>query len=234
MFQHTIPSSVVFNTLRVLKKANPGDLYYEAYVGHWRQHKEKFMDTYHVMWQIATEFQPRRILEIGVRTGLSISQLLSGYIHEQFNAIERVVLCDLFNDGFCSPGLVRYNLMTLAIPKEVIDKIEFLSGDSKSKIPEFIGDNPDQKFDYILVDGSHDKDDARHDLSMCHDILDVGGFMLFDDISPTGVMLKDVWDEFKAEHRQEYDWFEDYNGKGVGVGRRVATTNAVCLSEEVV
>ena len=232
MFSNTIPNEVVFNTLRILKQANPGDLYLENYLIHLRQHGRSFYDTYHVMWQIGIEFKPRTIMEIGVRTGISVCQLLSAFIHDEYDKIERVVLCDLFSDGFCSPRLVEYNLHTLGIPDSVRSKVEFLTGDSKKEIPRFIQDNPEQTFDYILVDGSHDVNDARVDLNTVHPIVSVGGFIVFDDLSPTGMMLKPVWDAFKADHFKEYEWFENLNGKGVGVGRKVKEQTKL-LSEDV-
>ena len=205
-----IPNEVIFSTLRILKQANPGDLYYEAYLGHLAKRKETFFDIYHFAWAWAIEYKPKRILEIGVRTGLSICQLLSAYI--KYDGIEKIVLCDVFNDGFTSPELVKANLQTLAIPNEVISKIEFLVGDSKIHIPTLL----EQQFDYILVDGSHEVSDATIDLENVKPLIAQGGVIVFDDIDPDGMSLAPVWHEFMNKYQSEFEWHEDYNGKGLG------------------
>lgn len=201
-----IPNAVIFNTLRILKKHNPGDLYYEAYLGHLAKRKETFFDIYHFSWAWAIEHKPKRILEIGVRTGLSICQLLSAYIDNSI--IEKVVLCDVFNDGYTSPELVKMNLKALNIP---IDKIEFLIGDSKELIPQL-----QEKFDYILIDGSHDPQDALTDLENVSSLVNQGGVIVFDDITPDGMNLLPVWNDFKSKHEAEFEWHSDENGKGLG------------------
>jgi predicted O-methyltransferase YrrM len=210
-----IPSAVIFNTLRILKRINPGDLYYEAYLGHYQKQGEKFFDIYHFMWEWVIDHSPKSILEIGTRTGLSLCQLLSAYT--DYSNIERIVSCDLYNDGFISPSLVKLNLKTLNIPQYIIDKVEFLIGDSKVIIPLLSKDKPESKFDYILVDGSHDKLDARLDLENVRPLVAQGGVLLFDDISPDGMSLDDVWQEFKLSYQNEFDWSENYNGKGIGI-----------------
>jgi len=201
-----IPNEIIFNTLRILKKHNVGDLYYEAYLGHLAKRKETFFDVYHFAWAWVIKYKPRRILEIGVRTGLSICQLLSAYI--DYSVIERVVLCDIFNDGYTSPDLVTMNLKALNIP---IDKIEFLVGDSKVEIPKLQG-----QFDYILVDGSHDPTDALLDLENVRPLITQGGVIVFDDIDPDGMSLAPVWHKFMNKYQSEFEWHENYSGKGIG------------------
>jgi predicted O-methyltransferase YrrM len=202
-----IPNEVIFSVLRILKRVNPGDLYYENYLGHLNKRKESFFDIYHFAWSWVIEHKPKKILEIGTRTGLSLCQLLSAYI--DYSGIERIVSCDLFNDGFISPGLVKLNLKTLNIPQNIIDKIEFIVGDSKTSVPTLTG-----KFDYILVDGSHAEVDAMIDLENVRPLVNVGGVIVFDDISEDGMGLDKVWQEFKTNHQDEFEWHEDMNGKG--------------------
>lgn len=209
-----IPNEVIFSVLRTLKGANPGDTYYENYLWHYNKRKETFFDIYHFSWARAIEHKPKRILEIGVRTGLSLCQLLSAYI--DYSGIEKIVLCDVFNDGFISPELVKYNLKTLNIPVE--EKLEFLVGDSKQKITEFKANNPGVQFDYILVDGDHTKEGAIADLRNVKDLAAPGGVIVFDDISPDGMDLLDVWEMFKSECQDEFEWHQDMNGKGLGWG----------------
>jgi len=204
-----IPNEVIFNTLRILKKHNPGDLYYEAYLGHLAKRKDTFFDIYHFAWAWGITHKPKRILEIGVRTGLSICQLLSSYIDQTL--IEKVVLCDIWADGYTSPEIVKMNLKALNIP---LDAIEFIVGDSKEKIPELA--KMGAKFDYILVDGDHSQEGAKIDLENVRTMINPGGVIVFDDIDPDGMSLAPVWHEFMNNHQQEFEWNEDYNGKGLG------------------
>jgi predicted O-methyltransferase YrrM len=96
------------------------------------------------------------------------------------------------------------------------NKIHFLVGDSKVEVPKYMQNNPDTKFDYILVDGSHDKLDAKIDLEMVEPLVSDGGVIVFDDIGIDGCDLKDVWENFKSAYPNTFDYAEDYNGKGVG------------------
>jgi len=209
-------NSAIFNTLRILKKLSPTDTYLEAYLGHYAKRQEKFMDTYHFMWFLGSVVKPRRILEIGSRTGISICQLLSAYVDHSI--IENVVLCDLFNDGLGTPDLIFNNLKYLNIPT---DKVQFLVGDSLAQIPAYMQKFPDHKFGYILVDGNHDKDYARQDLSNAVKIIDIGGYILFDDITEDGCSLQDVWDQFKEENKVNFIFGENHDGKGIGYARRL-------------
>ena len=203
-----IPNEVIFAILRIIKRGNPGDLYYEAYQGHLAKRKETFFDLYHFNWSWAIEHKPRTILEIGTRTGISLCQLLSAYIdHSQ---IERIVCCDLFNDGFISPALVMHNLKLVGVPQATIDKVEFFVGDSKLMVPAIQG-----KFDYILVDGDHSKEGARIDLDNVYPLITEGGVIVFDDIGPDGMDLLDVWQAFMYKHTEEFVWEENINGKGL-------------------
>jgi SAM-dependent methyltransferase len=204
-----IPNEVIFLVLKVLKKLNPGDTYYENYLWHYNKRKESFFDIYHFSWAWAIENHPKRILEIGTRTGLSMCQLLSAYMDT--TSIERIVSCDLFNDGFISPELVKLNLRHLYVPDSTIDKIEFMVGDSKQTVPTIQG-----QFDYILVDGSHDKADAIIDLENVYKLIAPGGVIVFDDITPDRMDLLDVWHDFRSRHENEFTWNEDLNGKGLG------------------
>lgn len=207
-----IPNEVIFSVLRTLKHANPGDTYYENYMWHYNKRKETFFDIYHFSWSWAIQHHPKRILEIGTRTGISMCQLLSAYMDSTI--IERIVSCDLFNDGFISPDLVRFNLRTLGIPETTINKIEFKVGDSKSMIPSL----GEAKFDYILVDGDHSVEGARADLENVFPLIETGGVIVFDDITPDGMNLEPVWDTFIHSHPNDFDSSKDLNGKGIAWG----------------
>ena len=205
-------NSAVFNILRTLKGNNMGDSYYENYLWHYGKRGDSFVDYYHLLWNIGAHLPVKNILEIGSRTGISIAQLLSSMI--SYDGL-KVVLCDVFNDGFISPSLVKSNLKYLNIPT---DNIEFVVGDSLVTIPEYKEKHPEQRFDYILVDGNHDKEYAAKDLRNVVDMLDPMGLVLFDDIAEDGCNLADVWFDFGKEYSDSFHFVQNYEGKGIGVG----------------
>lgn len=211
---HNYATSTIFNTLRILKKYNPEDKYLEAYYWHYEKNKEQFMDSYYFIWWIGSNFAPRRILEIGSRTGVSICQLLSSILY--YDKIEKIILCDNFSE-IGSPEIILRNLNILNIPT---DKVQFIIGDSTSEIPKFIEHN--EKFDYILVDGCHDKPYAAADLRNALKLIDINGYIVMDDLSPDGCSLQDVWDNFVEENKSDMYSFSSISyGKGLGVVRRI-------------
>jgi|GEM_PF-1886325 len=206
-------TSSIFNILRILKKLNDSDTFLEAYHWHLNKRKDTFMDTYHFMQWVGANVRPKRILEIGTRTGISICQLLSAYTN--YDSLEEIILCDLFNDGLATPQGVLNALNYLNIPT---DKVKFIVGSSLDEIPKFIGK---QTFDYILVDGNHDKDYARKDLINAVQLIEKGGYIVFDDITPDGCSLQDVWDEFKTNNNASFNFMENHDGKGLGVAKKI-------------
>lgn len=209
-----VVNAMVFKILDIFKKLNRGDTYYDNYLSHYKKRGDAFVDYYHLLWTIGAKIKPKAILEIGCRTGISITQLLSAMV---LSPPEKVVLCDIFNDGFISPMLVKMNLQYFNIP---LDNIQFLKGDSLKIIPEYKKNNPDQQFDYILVDGNHDKDVARKDLENVFKLIKPAGIIVFDDLSEDGCNLIDVWNNFKAAYKDEFFYLENMNGKGVGLAIR--------------
>ena len=196
-------TAFVLNNLRILKAKNPGDTYYDEYLKHSDREGVDFYDQYHFGITRVVLTTPKRILEIGVRTGLSICNLLSAY--RDINVVERIVLCDIWNDGFASPEIVKLYLRALNINV----KPEFIIGDSKIEIPKLTGE-----FEYIIVDGDHDKTAALIDLENVVRLCAKGGVIVFDDISPYGCDLLDVWEKFKAAHKDEFVFGENMRGKG--------------------
>ena len=205
--------SAIMNTMRILKKLNPGDTYYEAYIGMKAKYKENFFDTYQVLLAIGVYRAPKRILEIGCRTGISLCQLLSA--HSGLDAIERIVLVDPF-DQWTSANLVRANLKYLNLPNDE-GKVKIYVNRSVDGLPLLA--EAKETFDYILVDGDHTKSVAQRDLEEVHPLCEKGGIIVFDDIStaPGECALIDVWEGFKAQHTDEYYFYECMDGKGVAL-----------------
>lgn len=212
--QSKLFTPVVMHTMRVLKGYNPADTYLENYYWHFEQHRELFFDHYHLAWIMGCYKPPKRILEIGTRTGISICQLLSAYLY--YNDVQAICF-DLFDDGFISEKLVQRNLKALNIPQEIVT---FVKGDSRETVPDYLQRNPEAQFDWVLVDGGHEREVAWADLENVWQAVEPGGLLIFDDISPTGCGLIDVWDRFKEAHPDEFDYCEDMNGKGTAWGVR--------------
>jgi len=200
----------ILNNLRILKTKNPGDTYYEEYLKHSEREGDDFYDQYHLAITRAAISAPKRILEIGVRTGLSICNLLSAY--RDHSVIERIVLCDIWNDGFASPEIVKLYLKTMNIKVNP----EFIVGDSRIEIPKLTGE-----FDYILVDGDHSKEAARIDLENVVRLCAKGGIIVFDDISPFGCDLLDVWLSFVETHKGEFIFDHNMRGKGTAWAEKI-------------
>lgn len=204
--------AAIFNIMRILKAVNPGDSYYEAYLGMAAKYGEKFYDTYQLLWGIGVYLAPKRILEIGTRTGISLCQLLSA--HSDLRGIEKIVCVDPF-DQWTSANLVRANLKYLNL-KPWDQKTDILAMRSDSY---FQNTSKEPIYDYILVDGDHSKNVALEDLKAAHSLLEPGGVIVFDDIStaPGECALIDVWEAWKNEHKDEYICTEITEGKGVAI-----------------
>ena len=206
-----VANAAIFNTMRILKRLNKGDTYYENYMWHWEKRGSQFVDYYHLLWQIGSQLEINNILEIGCRTGISLCQLFSSM---RSVVGKKIYLFDVFNDGYLSPELVKMNLKALNLPTE---NVEFKIGDSRETIPKFVM-STDLRFQYVLVDGCHERDVAIQDLNNIVPLLDQGGILFFDDLTEDGCNLFPVWQEFKKQHPEEFLFLENTDGKGIGIG----------------
>ncbi|HTB31752.1 MAG TPA: class I SAM-dependent methyltransferase [Bacteroidia bacterium] len=198
-------------------------------------------------WVGATR-KPKRILEIGTRSGGSLIALLCVYSKEDYDKVEEVLSFDMWREYVSttpfatmlsklmgkkrniniserftkwignyvekkSTDKVRKNLTAFNIKT---DKIKFISGDSTVKVPEYFAENPDKKFDYILVDGGHTVEIATKDLDNVVSHAAKGGIILFDDIMPESYNLQGVWNKFKEKNINDFDFFEIRHRKGIG------------------
>jgi len=109
---------------------------------------------------------------------------------------------------------VRRNLEYFNIPADIIT---FISGDSKITVPAYFERHKDKKFDYILVDGAHDKPTAWIDLQNVAGRVADGGILVFDDISDLSYGLIDVWMQFRGQYADMFDFIEIDCRKGIGL-----------------
>lgn len=203
----------MLDVMRLLKKVNIGDAYLENYLGMIEKYGPKFFDTYHLLRAIGETVMPKRILEIGTRTGISLCQLLSSMEWGALDAVEKIVCVDPF-DAWTSANLVRANLKHLDLPYSK-PKIMEMKSEDYFAIPEI-----HDTFDFILVDGDHSKPGAALDLAGAHRLIERGGIIVFDDISTNegecGLITE--WDAFMKQHGQEYFSYARMEGKGVAWG----------------
>jgi predicted O-methyltransferase YrrM len=160
--------------------------------------------------------RPRLILEIGTRTGKSLCNLM--FAHGGAG-LATMVLVDPFPEPsrLGSPDVVKRNLKHARIPT---DNIYFLVGYSQKILPLFFNEFPDLKFDYVLVDGSHEKMEALEDLRIVSDHVAVGGYLVFDDLTATNLELNYSWNTWKNEHLNEFVFCEYSENYGFGVARK--------------
>ena len=202
-----VMTAYIMNTLRILKAKNPGDTYYEEYIKHSSREGDNFYDQYHFAIDRVISEAPARILEVGVRTGLSICNMLSAY--RDYTKIKEITLCDIWNDGWASPEIVKMNMRAMNFPELPVN---FIVGDSAAVLPELAASG--KLYDYILIDGDHSKEAAARDLRNAVPLCDRGGVIVFDDISPYGCNLWDVWENFAVSNAGYFEFGSNQHGKG--------------------
>lgn len=146
---------------------------------------------------VASRFQPLSYLEIGVRTGASMVQVLHNA------APERVTGVDLWTGNyallpnhreFTEGQLGRYQYETGRKTN-----IELIQGDSHILLKNMITQG--QKYDLITVDGDHSDQGAMEDLEDAYQLLYEKGIIVFDDIiHPSFKSLLEVIREFVRRH----------------------------------
>ncbi len=203
------------NITRTLRKGNRFDLYYNWKDIHKIIKKEDrvIIKDLFEMWYVQ-HFQPKRILEVGTRTGKSlISQMIFHY--EIDNTL---VFCI---DPFVEQGSSRKILKNLKLIGSRPLGLVVLNRYSEEIMPEIKRVWPELYFDFILVDGSHEPEDAYRDLQMSVELLDKGGILCFDDLGPTGYNLITVWEKWKEEHGSRFTTREYYKPYGFGVAQKI-------------
>jgi len=168
----------------------------------------------------AEHFKPTNYLEVGVRRGRSMAQVLTqspgtkafgfdmwipDYGSDSAQGVQTV------NPG---PDFVRQEFRNLGIK----DEPTLIKGNSHATLPKFWRDqdNPRQ-FDLIFVDGDHTYEGAKLDLDICFRHLAAGGALVFDDIlHPSHPELKQLWEETKAQY-PDCVCIEHPSGMGTGV-----------------
>jgi len=115
-------------------------------------------------------FRPRTVLEIGTRRGYSLVALCKGHKDTQY-----VLSCD--NESYIegSQKIALDNLMKSGYCGEKDFMIMSSLGDDFKKYVK------DKKFDFVHIDGAHDKSDVLRDLELGYSLLTKDGVMLVHD-----------------------------------------------------
>ena len=171
----------------------------------------------------AHDFQPKNYLEVGVRRGRSMAQVLVNSPETEAYGF------DMWIPGYAAednPG-----------PEFAIAEMEKLGarkpptlivGNSHETLPSFFSnpDNP-QEFDLINIDGDHSYAGAKMDLDIAFAHLAPGGVLVFDDISHHAhPELTTLWDEYKEKY-PEYLFVDDSYRTGTGVAFKPPFTKII-------
>jgi hypothetical protein len=141
-------------------------------------------DAMHGMWwTLLNEFRPKRLLEIGVYRGQTISlwQLVASITNQEMEIWGISPLSSSGDEVSNYADLdyesdIRENFQAFGL--ETANLMRGLSTDSKSQ--EFVENT---KWDLIYLDGSHDYEVVKHDFLLASRSLEKGGILVLDDAS---------------------------------------------------
>lgn len=91
--------------------------------------------------------------------------------------------------------------------KEFVDqrypgRHELVIGDSASSVPEYLAQHPTASFDIVFIDGGHEYEQAREDISNMRALSHPGTLVVIDDLTPWlewGKGPTQAWDEALAQ-----------------------------------
>lgn len=194
---------------------------FDGNIKKWRRRKQRqghYWTLSKIVFSAAKVLRPDSYLEIGVCEGDSLVSLLKGHLETR-----KIHLIDDFGGKYGGTG--RGNDLhirkILDLPKfNRLNSAMIWSEKSKDVLPVLI--EKDHRFDLITVDGDHSENGAREDLHSCWELLNPGGFIIFDDTEhPNHRYLKRVFQDF-AKTRGEYETInENY---GIGIVQKPYTT----------
>ena len=137
-----------------------------------RQRYSKYVDYYAVKHALAKEFNPSRILEIGVRAGYSALAFLSACPDATYTGFDAENGKHGGQGGPWTPWAVKllqdYHVTIWAD----------IDTQKLANIPTMHG-----TFDFIHIDGDHTTKGVLHDMTLCWPVLNKGGVMIVDDYS---------------------------------------------------
>ncbi|MFC1637032.1 glycosyltransferase family 9 protein, partial [Planctomycetota bacterium] len=172
-----------------------------------------WFDTLSFLNWYADTFKPSNYLEIGVRRGRSMAQVLVQSPQTRAYGFDSWIQ---EYSGTPNPGsdFVISELKNLSVNNLPI----LIEGDSHVTLPRFwVDPNNPRQFELILVDGDHSYEGAKKDLEICLAHLAPGGALVFDDITHhSHPELRHLWEEYKAR-LTDYILIEHSQGHGTGI-----------------
>lgn len=180
-----------------------------------------WFDSVSVLNWYAHHFKPVTYLEVGVRRGRSMAQVLVESDRTKAYGF------DLWIPNYASvpeKGIVTTNPGAEFVLSElsglgVRNPPRFFSGDSQCTLPAFWGQAlaGTREIELLYIDGDHSYEGAKRDLRLAFQHLAPGGALVFDDTMNTAhLYLAGLWDEFKRLY-PECIFIEDRTGAGTAV-----------------
>jgi predicted O-methyltransferase YrrM len=126
------------------------------------------------------DLKPRRTLEIGMAFGGSALTFASSHHHLSRPPLQQHTAIDPAQNSYWD-DVGKQNLERAGLA-EYVEVIEQLSS---AALPQLIIEQ--RRYDLIYVDGSHQFEDVLIDFVFCHEILNIGGVILFDDSTDSQV-----------------------------------------------
>ena len=157
--------------------------------------------------------RPARAMEVGVRRGFTSAAIAAGHPMVEMHLMDswRPVYAERPNPG---PSLVRRQLAAVGHKGEQT----YHQGNSHVLLPSLFGNNPDLRFDLVVIDGDHTERGADDDLRDAFPHVARGGVLIFDDLMhPAHRYLLGLWHRWRDELRGQFE-FGEYLEDGLGVG----------------
>jgi predicted O-methyltransferase YrrM len=171
----------------------------------------QYADICTVLYALSQKLKIRNYLEIGVRTGRSMSMVVAN------NPDINIVGFDMWQQDYAGmrnpgPSFVKNELMKFGF----IGAAEFVSGNSHETLKKYFDEHSDEYFDIITVDGDHSEHGAIEDITDVLPHISIGGIIVFDDIAhPQHKYLKNVWENTVCS-KDNFSTFE-FTDIGYGV-----------------
>lgn len=137
--------------------------------------------------EFVSTFLPTSYLEVGVREGGSVLVVL------QNTQLTKLWLCDDWGVAAGGTGRGSHDhIVDLLADYNISIQPTFLDGNSHELLKTVT-----TQFQFITIDGDHSEEGGRQDLIDCWPLLELNGFLFFDDIyHPAHLYLEKVVDEF--------------------------------------